>query len=53
MLNEYVLGFDLQIKSGYCGFRKQEVFDAEFNVFKSVFAHNCKNYSNKITVYIP
>lgn len=51
-LNAYVLNYDLQIPAPYCGFRAQQVWDPEFQVYNSVFAHNCDNYGVKATVYL-
>ena len=51
-LNRFVLDFDIDVPSGYCGFRWLEEMNDELQRYETVAAHNCRNYGVNLTIYI-
>lgn len=47
-----MMEFDIQSRTGFCGFRLREIFDEDLLRFKSVAAHNCQGYGIELTLYM-
>jgi len=51
-LNNWVMNYEIGSKPGYCGFRLREVWDEQYQCYKSVAAHNCASYAVDVTLYM-